>query len=75
MHEFLVALSGVVMAMAFTMILLAVIIGIPVIFCAGVCWLFCFLTGTVFHWIYPVGAGLAIAMFIMCSAYGVDKDE
>ena len=74
MHEILVSLAGVIMVMAFTMVLLAVIIGIPVIFCAGVYWLFCFLTGAIFHWIYPIGAGLVIAMFIMCAAYGVDDE-
>lgn len=74
MHEFLVSLAGVIMAMAFTMILLVAIIGIPVIFCAVVYWLFCLLTGTIFHWIYPIGAGLVIAMFIMCAAYGVDDE-
>ena len=72
MHEILVSLAGVMMAMTFTMILLMAIIGIPVIFCAGVYWLFCFLTGAIFHWIYPIGAGLFVAVVIICSTFGVD---
>ena len=62
------------MAMAFTVILLAVIIGIPIALCGAFYYGLCLLTGTIFNWIYPIGAGLAIAMFIMCSAYGMDGE-